>query len=44
VPFVLYPKFGENGFIFTVIVAVIVSVMIIGTIFTGKKEKENKNG
>ena len=33
VPFVIYPKFGQNGFKFAVVVAIIVSIAVLGTIF-----------
>ena len=41
VPFVIYPKFGRNGYKFAVAVAVIISIAVLGTIFIekGKKEK-----
>lgn len=38
VPFVIYPKFGKNGFNFTVAVAIIISIAILGTMFYKKKE------
>jgi hypothetical protein len=37
VPFVIYPKFGHNGFIFVVVVAVIISIAVLGTILLEKK-------
>ncbi len=39
VPFVIYPKFGNDGLIFVVITAVIISITIIGTLFLEKKNK-----
>lgn len=39
VPFIVYPKYGNNGLKFIVIVAVLVSIVIIGTIFIGKNYK-----
>jgi hypothetical protein len=39
VPFVIYPKFGNNGLVFVVITAVIISIVIIGTLFLEKKNK-----
>jgi len=42
VPFVIYPKFGDNGFKFAVAVAVIVSIAVLGTIFFGKKNKRRE--
>lgn len=45
VPFIIYPKFGSNGMLFAVIVAVIVSIAVFGTAFLGKKFKgDNENG
>ena len=41
-PFVIYPKFGDNGFKFAVAVAVIVSIAVLGTIFFGKKNKRRE--
>jgi len=45
VPFVLYPKYGDDGFRFTVMVAVI-TLATIGTGFTGNvmKNEEERNG
>ncbi|NOX32326.1 MAG: hypothetical protein GXP56_01115 [Deltaproteobacteria bacterium] len=43
VPFVIYPKFGDNGFKFAVAVAVLVSIAVLGTVFLSKKKKGNKN-
>ena len=43
VPFVIYPKFGHDGFVFTVIVAVLISVSILGTLFLRKKKEHNPN-
>ncbi len=39
VPFVIYPKFGNDGLIFVIITAVIISIAIIGTLFLEKKNK-----
>ncbi len=39
VPFVIYPKFGNNGLVFVVITAVLISIAIIGTLFLEKKNK-----
>ncbi len=38
VPFIIYPTFGQNGLIFAVIVATIISIAILGTVYTGKKK------
>jgi len=39
VPFVVYPKFGKIGFQFTLIVAIIISIAVLGTIFIEKTNK-----
>lgn len=38
VPFVIYPKFGHNGFILTVVLAILISVAIFGTQFINKQK------
>jgi len=43
VPFVIYPKFGDNGFKMTVAVAVLISIAVLGTLFIGKKTKKKEN-
>ncbi len=42
VPFVIYPQFGSNGLIFALVVAVIVSMTVLGTLLMGKSNKNNK--
>ena len=42
VPFVIYPKFGNNGFKFTIAVAIIISIAVLGTIFLGTKNKRRE--
>lgn len=37
VPFVIYPRYGDSGFTMVVIVAVLVSVGVIGTLFLGRR-------
>jgi len=39
VPFLIYPKFGKNGFKFAVAVAIIISIAVLGTMFFEKKNK-----
>jgi hypothetical protein len=39
VPFVIYPRFGNNGFKFTILVAIIISIAVLGTILLEKKNK-----
>jgi len=41
VPFVIYPKFGNNGFKLTIAVAVIISIAFLGTMFfsNGKNKR-----
>lgn len=43
VPFVIYPKFGDNGFKFAVAVAVIISIAVLGTMFCKEKLKGDEN-
>jgi len=43
VPFVIYPRFGENGFKFAIAVAIIISIAVLGTILLDKKIKGDKN-
>ena len=38
VPFVIYPKFGKIGFEFTIAVAIIISIAVLGTILLEKKK------
>ena len=38
VPFVIYPRYGSNGLVFTVITAVIISLAVLGTLWIGKKK------
>ena len=38
VPFVIYPAFGKNGLVFTVIVAVIISITVLATIKMKRKK------
>ncbi|MBF0301764.1 MAG: hypothetical protein HQK73_01875 [Desulfamplus sp.] len=40
VPFEIYPRFGNNGFMFTILVAIVISVATIGTLFLGKKDSK----
>ncbi len=42
VPFVIYPKFGESGFVFAISFAIIISITVLGTMFINKK-KGDKN-
>ena len=39
VPFVIYPKFGNNGFQFAVVIAIIISIAIFGTMFISKQNR-----
>jgi len=39
VPFVVYPRFGDNGFKMTIVVAVLISVVLLVTLFVGKLKK-----
>ncbi len=42
VPFVIYPKFGNHGFQFTIIIAIIISIAIFGTMFISKQNRGDK--
>lgn len=37
VPFVIYPRFGDNGIVFAGIVAGLVSITVVGSLFIQKK-------
>jgi ABC-type sulfate transport system permease component len=40
VPFIIYPRFGSNGLVFSIIIAIIISIITFGTMFV-KNDKEN---
>lgn len=40
VPFLIYPVFGQNGLVFSIILAIIISVAVFGTIILNKKKGE----
>lgn len=40
VPFEIYPRFGNNGFMFTVAVAAVISISMVGTLFVGRKKRD----
>lgn len=40
VPFAIYPRFGNDGFMFTVAVAVVISISMVGTLFVGRKKRD----
>ncbi len=42
VPFVIYPKFGNDGLLFVIITAVLISIAVMGTLFLEKKIKGDK--
>ncbi len=42
VPFVIYPRFGSSGLTFAFVVAVLVSVTVLGTLWVGKSNNNNK--
>ncbi|MDD9304390.1 MAG: hypothetical protein HUK40_19420 [Desulfobacter sp.] len=42
VPFVIYPKFGNQGMTFAFVLAVIVSITVLGTLWIGKDKNKNK--
>ena len=41
VPFIIYPRFGHDGFMLTVAIAVVISVSLLGMLFLGKKREQN---
>ncbi|MBF0468279.1 MAG: hypothetical protein HQK61_05260 [Desulfamplus sp.] len=43
VPFVVYPSFGHNGFLLTVVVAVLISFSILATLFLGRKRRDDQD-
>ncbi len=45
VPFVIYPRYGSNGLKFTLIMAVVISMVVLGTLLIEKKKtlKGDKN-
>lgn len=42
VPFIIYPKFGDSGFKFTVAVAIVISIAVLGTMFFERRIKGDK--
>jgi len=38
VPFVIYPRFGDNGLKFALVVAVIISITVLGTLWIGRNK------
>ena len=42
VPFIIYPRFGQHGITFAVIVAVLISIGILATLRLGKNKKRTK--
>jgi hypothetical protein len=38
VPFVIYPRYGNNGLVFTVVTAVVISIAVLGTLWIGNKK------
>ncbi|MCG8683354.1 MAG: hypothetical protein MI892_00640 [Desulfobacterales bacterium] len=42
VPFEIYPRFGSNGLSFALILAVLISIGIMGTLVLGKNNKKKK--
>lgn len=43
VPFIIYPRFGNHGIMFAVTLAIIISVVVFGTVFLEKKSKGGKH-
>lgn len=44
VPFMVYPKFGKNGITVVMGLAVLISAVVLGTLFFEKKNKGDGNG
>ena len=44
VPFMVYPTFGKNGIIIVVVLAVLVSAVVLGTLSLERKNKGEGNG
>ena len=44
VPFMVYPKFGKNGITVVVVLAVLISAVVLGTLFFEKKTREKEMG
>lgn len=42
VPFVIYPRFGQHGITFAVILAILISIGIMATLWLEKNKKKNK--
>jgi len=42
VPFVIYPQYGRHGITFAVMVAILISIGIMATLWLGKNKKKNK--
>ena len=40
IPFIIFPKFGHSGFLMAVMIAVLISVGVLGSIFVGKRERD----
>ena len=40
VPFVIYPRYGGQGTTLAIVTAVIVSVVLLGTLRTGRNKKQ----
>ena len=43
VPFLIYPKYGHNGLLFAIIVAIIISIAVFGTIIFNKKKGDTND-
>ncbi|MDY0375936.1 MAG: hypothetical protein RBQ72_09420 [Desulfobacterium sp.] len=37
VPFVVYPRFGQSGLMMTVVIALLISIVLVSTIFICRK-------
>jgi uncharacterized membrane protein YdcZ (DUF606 family) len=44
VPFMVYPAFGKNGITVVIILAVLISAVVLGTLSFERKNKGERNG
>ena len=40
IPFVIVPRFGHNGWLMAVIIAILISIAIVGSAFIGGKKRD----
>ncbi len=44
VPFMVYPKFGKNGITVVMVLAILISAIVLGTLSFERKNKGEGNG